>query len=270
MPPDFDDLSNANEPASGSTPETPEAVAARLLELMRELLAEIRPSAATTTLALDSHVERDLALDSLARTELLQRVERVFHVRLDERVLLAETPRDLVELILRASGESSGPALAVDWRAPTAEPATVVEAPERAATLLDVLDWHAEARPEQVAIQIYGPDDQIDATFTYAGLREGARAVAAGLRDRGLQPGQTVAIMLPTGGEYSLRCFGIPPAARPWPEGRPRAANFPAVHPTPCGRAAGGRRPTRRCGPRRSRNTCAVTPASWATPKPWR
>jgi 1-acyl-sn-glycerol-3-phosphate acyltransferase len=198
---------DAAEPASTPTPEIAETVAVRLLALLRELLTEIRPAAAATV-ALDSHVERDLALDSLARTELLQRVEQTFRVQLDERVLLAETPRDLVELILRASGESSVPALAPDWRAPVVESVTV-DAPERAATLLDVLDWHAEGRPERVAIQIYGHDDHIETTFTYAGLREGARAVATGLRDRGLQPGQTVAIMLPTGGEYFLGFFGI-------------------------------------------------------------
>ena len=208
MTPDLDHPHNAKEPISDSTPETAEAVAARLLDLLRELLAEIRPSATTMTLRLDSHVEHDLALDSLARTELLQRVERAFHVRLDERVLLAETPRDLVELILRASGEPSGPALAADQRTPVPEPVKA-DVPDRAATLLDVLDWHAEARPEQAAIQIYGSDDQIETTFTYANLREGARAVATGLRDRGLQPGQTVAIMLPTGGEYFLSFFGI-------------------------------------------------------------
>ena len=208
MSPDSDDFPNANEPASSTTPKVAEAVAARLLVLLRELLAEIRPSAAATPLTLDSHVERDLALDSLARTELLQRIERTFHVRLDERVLLAETPRHLVELILRAGGEPAGPAPAAGRQTPVAEPVKA-DAPEHAATLLDVLDWHAEARPEQAAIHIYGADDQIDTTFTYASLRKGARAVATGLRDRGLQPGQTVAIMLPTGGEYFLSFFGI-------------------------------------------------------------
>ena len=38
MTPDLDHPHNAKEPASGSTPATAEAVAARLLELLRELL----------------------------------------------------------------------------------------------------------------------------------------------------------------------------------------------------------------------------------------
>ena len=71
-------------------------IASRLLALLRELLLELRQSdRAMATLDLDSHLERDLALDSLSRTELLGRIERAFQVALGEPALLAETPRDL-------------------------------------------------------------------------------------------------------------------------------------------------------------------------------
>jgi len=201
---------HAGWPASAETVASVEAVAPRLLELLRELLREIRQSErAIETLSLDSHVDRDLALDSLARTELLQRVERAFQVRLNEQVLLIETPRDLLQLIMKARGESMTPELEL-----TAEPVPQVGpstagAPTRAQTLVDVLDWHTDAHPDRVAIQIYGHHDQIDTTFTYASLRQGARTLATGLRERGLQPGQTVAIMLPTSAEYFLSFFGI-------------------------------------------------------------
>lgn len=181
----------------------------RLLALLRELVLEIRSSERTAAaLTLDSHLERDLALDSLARAELLQRIERTFHVRLDERVLLAETPRDLLALLPRASGEPAGPAPATEQGIPELKP-TVDGTPERAATLLDMLDWHERRNPDRVAIQIYGNDEQIATTFTYASLSQGARAVAAGLQARGLQPRQTVALMLPTGADYFLGFFGI-------------------------------------------------------------
>lgn len=102
MSPNHDGLPNSAEPASTNAGDT----AANLLTIMRELLLEIRQSERDApTLTLDSHIDRDLALDSLARTELLQRIERNFRVQLDEKVLLAESPRDLLELILRASGQ---------------------------------------------------------------------------------------------------------------------------------------------------------------------
>ncbi|MFZ1830262.1 MAG: AMP-binding protein [Candidatus Competibacteraceae bacterium] len=185
-----------------------EKAAPRLLDLLRDLLREVRQSErAIEGLSLDSHVDRDLALDSLARTELLQRIEQTFQVRLNEQVLLVETPRDLLQLILAARGEPMAPEPEVA-QAPILS-RSAVGAPTRAQTLVEVLDWHTEAHPDRVAIEIYGNQDQIDATFTYASLRQGARALATGLRDRGLQPGQTVAIMLPTGAEYFLSFFGI-------------------------------------------------------------
>ena len=207
MSPDHDGLPNSAEPAPTNAGDT----AARLLTIMRELLLEIRQSERDVpTLTLDSHIDRDLALDSLARTELLQRIERNFRVQLDEKVLLAESPRDLLELILRASGQPpEATTLAPDWQAPTAQQAATVGPPDGAETLIDMLDWHVGRQPERVAIQIYGNDDRIDTAFTYAGLRQRARAVATGLRERGLQPRQTAAIMLPTGPEYFLAFFGI-------------------------------------------------------------
>lgn len=212
MSPDYDGLPLPAAPASAPNLDAPDPAAARLLELLQELIKEIRPSERTAlTFTLDSHVDRDLALDSLARTELLRRIEEAFHVQLGEQVLLAETPRDLLELILQAgheSAEAPESAFATDWQAPVMEPAAV-SVPDRATTLIDMLNWHVEAHPERLAIQIYGHDDRIETMFSYASLRQGAQAVAAGLQERGVQPGQTVAIMLPTGGDYFLGFFGI-------------------------------------------------------------
>ncbi|HRX71932.1 MAG: AMP-binding protein [Gammaproteobacteria bacterium] len=209
MSSDRDGLPTSAETATSSTPDIIEDAAARLLTLLRELLLEIRQSErAVEGLSLDSHVDRDLALDSLARTELLQRIEKAFQVRLDEQVLTVETLRDLLALIQQARGEPMKAITVVEPQAATLE-RSAASAPARATTLPEVLDWHSEAHPDRVAIQIYGAHDQIDHTFTYASLRQGARAVATGLRGRGLQPGQTVAIMLPTGSEYFLSFFGI-------------------------------------------------------------
>ena len=55
--------------------------------------------------ALDSSLERELGLDSLARVELVLRVERAFNVSLPERALYAaETPRDLLRLVRSSQG----------------------------------------------------------------------------------------------------------------------------------------------------------------------
>ena len=208
MPAAHDGLPTHAESTASATPDTTPDTAVRLLALLGELAREIRPSERlVTTLTLDSHLERELALDSLARAELLQRIKRTFHAPLDERMLLAETPRDLLALILGNDGEPAG-ATPVAALAPVLEPMTV-SPPEHATTLLDVLDWYDRRNPDRVAIQIYGNDERIATTFTYAGLAQGARTVATGLQARGLQPRQTVALMLPTGADYFLGFFGI-------------------------------------------------------------
>ena len=46
-------------------------------------------------------------------------------------------------------------------------------------------------------------------TIRYGELLSGASAVSLGLRERGLQSGQTVAIMLPTGEDFFLAFFGV-------------------------------------------------------------
>lgn len=197
--------------AAPSTPDTVADTATRLLALLRALLLEIHQSDRAAALAPDSHLERDLALDSLARTELLRRIEHAFGVTLSEQMLLAETPRDLLNLIRQASGQPCPPAESAsppDWLPPALASAKA-GTPDRATTLIEVLDWHVQTHPERVAIQIYGNDERIDTTCTYADLQRGARAVATGLRERGLQPLQTVAIMLPTGSDYFLSFFGI-------------------------------------------------------------
>ena len=216
MPPEHDGLPTPADPAPFPAADSVGDAAARLLALLRELLLELRQSDRTAVgLGLDSHLDRDLALDSLARTELLRRIEHAFQVTLGESMLLAETPRDLLDLILRAKGQPRSttdravePGSMADWPAPMSEPSKA-GTPDRAATLIEMLDWHVQSHPERVAIQIIGNEDRLDTPFTYASLQQGARAVATGLRERGLQPLQTVAIMLPTGSDYFLSFFGI-------------------------------------------------------------
>ena len=84
-----------------------------LLGIIASLMRESQPGQARlATPRLDSRLDRDLGFDSLARVELLLRIERAFDVRLSEHLLgAAETPGDLLRAILAARpGRSSRPA----------------------------------------------------------------------------------------------------------------------------------------------------------------
>ena len=155
-------------------------------------------------MTLDSPFD-DLGIGSLELAELLMRVQDSFGIALPAHVLSsAETPRDLVRAVVQNG-------------APVVENIGIVEppvvtaggsAPVAASTLIDALDWHVGASPERTHIRILdesgSPED-----VTYQALHTEAAAVAAGLLARDVMPGDTVAIMLPTGREYFVTFAGV-------------------------------------------------------------
>ena len=82
---------------------------ARVLEIVTGLTAELQGALAPATITLDQSLERDLAIGSLERVELLLRLERAFGVRLaDTAMMEAETPGDLASAVLTASPLGAG------------------------------------------------------------------------------------------------------------------------------------------------------------------
>jgi 1-acyl-sn-glycerol-3-phosphate acyltransferase len=194
--------------ASGTGTEDDASISAEaILAVVRSLYTELhRGEPPHAAVDLGSTLERDLGFDSLARVELLRRLELGFRLKLPEATLSSVgTVGDL----LRACG--AAPAAAVAAVPAVAfqmtRPAGQAGVPSTAATLLDVLDWHAERQPEAVhAVVIV---DDVPTPLTYAELRRGARSVAAGLLRAGVQTGSTVALMLPTGIGYLQAFFGV-------------------------------------------------------------
>src|SRR4051812_19533325 len=173
----------------------------RLLEVVAEVAREARPHV-DAYVALDSSLERDLGLDSLARVELVLRLERVFGSSLPEQALASsETPRDLLRFLLAAAGQ---PAQAAERSISSLAQAEGVRPPEQAETLVEALEYHVERRPDRLTVHLYEEGTEIP--LTYRALWDGALAYAAKLADAGVGPGKTVAIMLPTSREY-LFCF---------------------------------------------------------------
>lgn len=181
--------------------------AAGLLQLVRELAAELHPRQAVGgPVTLDSALERDLGIDSLARVELLVRVERTFDVTVHEQSFVnAETLRDVLMALRQATAGSSVS------RGTLSAPAGLEgtpDLPHGAQTLTEVLDWHVRAHPDWPHIRLY-EDEGEGQVLSYRQLRDQAESLAAGLQERGLLPGQSVAIMLPTGSDYFRSFFGI-------------------------------------------------------------
>ncbi|MDZ4283520.1 MAG: AMP-binding protein [Hydrogenophaga sp.] len=207
---------------------------AQLHELVLRTLSDLHPGEATPPVVVtdNSSLDRDLGFDSLGRMELLLRIEAATGVGLPQDTLeKAETVRDLWTALQqgRMKPAAAGGTAATSVVATPDRPRDTVPASHgapawtSARTLLEVLDAHVAEHPDQV--QIVCLADQSQTPITYRELHDTCAALAAGLQRCGLQPGQTVAIMLPTSPAYFftylgiLRAGGIPvpiyPPARP-------------------------------------------------------
>lgn len=183
-----------------------ERMAAELLEEIRGLLSELRPQQAHEP-NLDSDIDRELGIDSLGRVELVVRLELRFDVHLPgDTFAQVDTPRDLLRAILSARAAAPPAQVEAPVVAEAEKPAAGL--PQHAATLPDVLRWHAERSPSRTHIRLLDGDRELR-RFSYQALLEEALAAAAGLQARAVQPGDRVALMLPTGADYFVAFFGI-------------------------------------------------------------
>jgi acyl carrier protein len=181
-----------------------EASAATLIAVVDQMVHDTRHGQEAHA-ALDSSFERDLGLDSLARVELVLRVERTFDVSLPEHALYAaETPRDLLRLVHASRGMRRAVPEKDIRSLVQAEPGVAACAAE---TLLDALAWHAAKHPDRLQVHLYGESGEEE--LSYGAIRRGAARCASRLAAHGLQPGQAVAIMLPSGRDYLFSFFGI-------------------------------------------------------------
>ena len=186
--------------------EAREAAATALMEIAQGLAYELHPRRRTALHAgLDSSLERDWGFDSLSRAELLLRVERGFSVHLPEQ-LLSEA-ESLGDVLAALGGAQRLPALDKTARHIIAQEAAE-PAPAEAKTLTEVLDWHVARHGERTHIVLWHGDGK-ETNLTYQHVVEQAQAVSGGLRQARLQPGERVAVMLPTSEAFFAAFFGV-------------------------------------------------------------
>ncbi|MEW5847817.1 MAG: AMP-binding protein [Myxococcota bacterium] len=166
---------------------------AGVLDVARGLVSELRGPRAALHLGPGDALEADLGLGSLERVELLLRLEQAFHVALSEdAVATARTLQDLARAV-----EAAHPTTPAPTPVPWAAPAVAAAPPDPVSTLVEVLSWHAQAHPEQPHLLLCGADGK-PAPMSYGELWAATTELAGGLQASGVQPGQTVGLMLRT------------------------------------------------------------------------
>ena len=215
------------QPAAAQTDPPPDpapdadAVARRLLEIIGALVAESAPAGrAPVAPTLDSPLERDLGIDSLAR-----RRARAAH-RAGARRAAPRRDADRGarrratwwRAVLRAAGVAHAPA---GDRRGHAGRRRDLATPEGATTLVAMLEWHAERHPDRTHIRC-SKATTVRRRGRMRGCSRRRGASPRGCSEEGIEPGQSVAIMLPTSREFFAAFFGDPP------RGRRAGADLPA------------------------------------------
>ncbi len=186
-----------------------------LLKTLRTIVDELHPHlGATTRITLDSGLDRDLGLDSLSRMELLSRLEKALGITIPVQAMgEAETARELLPILRSAQAQPAArhPAEQTGTSAsPSAARIAADQAddlwPPQASSLLQALDFHVRRHGDRVHVFLEGSAAPAASTdpfpVRFADLDERVRRIAAGLVERGVEPGQSIALMLPTGLDY--------------------------------------------------------------------
>ena len=186
----------------------------QLAGIVRGLVGEVHPGGASVPAALDSRLEADLGLDSLAVVELRSRMEEALGVALPDRILGGGTLGEW-QAALEAARDRAGPPVsasraAVSGSPPVPVPPTAAGEPTGAGTLLEALSWHVQAHPARPCTRLldFAAEETSLQEISYSRLSAGAEAVAGGLRRGGFAPEEAVAIMLPTGRDFFVAFLG--------------------------------------------------------------
>ncbi|AJR06510.1 acyl-phosphate glycerol 3-phosphate acyltransferase [Photobacterium gaetbulicola] len=184
----------------------PKQAAHSLLKLVTELAEEVNPGNVDSgTITLDSLLDQDLGLDSLARAELIQRTEQQFTITLPTQTLAEiETPRDLLNAIFNAEQHPA----AIKASADKIELPSASIYPDHVETLQELLHWHVEQHGDRPHLYVYQDADNVE-SISYRTLYQQAIVIADRLQSLGIGPGDTVAIMLPTCNAYFYCFYGI-------------------------------------------------------------
>lgn len=183
----------------------------RLFAIVSELAKELQGAAFEPgRITLATRFESELGFDSLARAELLSRVEQAFGVQLPIDVFArADCISDVLQALrafeqIETAREQPSSIVELARRSEV----RAADAPTAASTLCEALQWHASqdgARTHLILI-----DESFNETrITYSELCREALEIAGGLRATGIERGDTVALMLPTSREYFVCFLGI-------------------------------------------------------------
>ena len=181
-------------------------IEAKLLAIVHEFLTQLGAERALQAVTIDASLERELGIDSLKKVELFNLVEKNFSIHLPEKAMIeTDTLRDLAKIISQTSYKIVSP-LSAQSHSPTIEALSLDLSSLK--TLPEILMAYGTQKPQRPHIMLQNENGE-ERILTYGELYAAAKSVASGLQQREIQPGETVAIMLPTGEEFFYAFCGV-------------------------------------------------------------
>lgn len=175
-----------------------------LLSITRTFLQELNRQRQVEILTLQSKLDQELGIDSLGRVELFHRIESQLNVELPEKLMIeSQTLQDLSAGIL-AEHAHVRPAKTIiehTQEKPKASPQSVQ-------SLTQLLIERAKIEPERVHL-ILQDENGNEKTITYGDLYLKSKALALSFQSLGIEPGDTIALMLPTCEDFFYCFMGI-------------------------------------------------------------
>lgn len=174
----------------------------KLIKLTQDFLIESNYQGRHINLS--TSFQNHLGLGSLMRAELFRRIEKEFEVQLEDKILAeVDNLNEVINALLKANPRKIPAGIIREHK----KEKTYIN-PIQAKTLTDVLALYATEDFNRK--HVFFQDEQSNETIiSYANLFENALKIAYAIQERGLSPGDTVAIMLPTHPDFLYTFFGV-------------------------------------------------------------
>lgn len=181
-------------------------IESNLIAIAHGFLSDLKAERAKRAITLDATLDHDLGIDSLGKVEFLHRIEDSFSIRLPEKAMVeADTLRDLSKIIYQSVTESTK-IIQVSSFTPIIQTTSLDVSIKK--NLIEVLTEYALTEPNRPHLYLQNEFGETK-TISYGKLHEQAVMIAGILHQKGVQFGETVAIMLPTSEEFFYAFFGV-------------------------------------------------------------
>ncbi len=179
-----------------------QAIQAAIIKATQSFLIESGHKQAYRAVTLEKSLTYDLGIGSIERIELMQRLEKIFSIRLEENSIARADNLDVIyEEILNKLEQKQPEYHFVDH---------IADLPEidmrSAESLVDILLLGKQQDPLRTWLYLQNADGK-EATLSYQELYNETINMACYLKEKGLRPGNKIVIALPTSCEFFYAFF---------------------------------------------------------------